>query len=199
MRHAARAALLCLAVSTLAAADPAPGFGVRSPSILTVENLFGSLELNQKTGDEDRSSSLTQRYVPGSGLTQLGYHRVISPQVTLGANALVVRAKTDGSDATTFAALRPRIGYALPLSSAFGVWLRGGVLVAHRRAGDSRATALSAGVDALVTVTPAPHFGLFGGLLFESPLWGRAKREGRDSEKFELTSTGLTVGLLVDF
>lgn len=201
MKLAVRVAVLCLAVTASASADPVPGLGVRDRNIITAENLFGSLELNQKTGDdnEKEAGSVTQRYVPLAGLTQLGYHRVISDQVTLGMNVLVGRSKADGSDANVAAYLRPRVGYTLPLSPTFSVWLRGGVLVAHERAGEDRRSALSGGADVLVALTPAPHVGLFGGLLFEAPLWGRSKTSGRDSEKYELTSTGLTVGALVDF
>lgn len=199
MKLTARVALLCLAASARAWAEAPAGLGARAPNIVTVENLFGALELNSKAGDDDDTASLTQRYVPTSGLTQLGYHRVVAPRVTVGANVLALRAKSGDADAMTAAFLRPRLGYTLPLSSALSAWLRGGVLVAHQRDGDSRYTALSAGVDVLVAVTPAPHVGLFGGILFESPLWGRSKRDGHDSEKHELTSTGLSVGALVDF
>ncbi len=199
MTPAARISVACLALAAPALADGPAGLGERAQSILTAENLFGSLETDTERG-EDRRTSLTQKYMPGGGLSQLGYHRVVAPRVTLGANLHAYRVKIDDADSASWGVmLRPRVGYALPLSPLFAVWPRGGLLLAHGGGHDTQTTALAAGVDALVALTPAPHVGIFGGLLFEAPLWGRHKTEGRDSQRYLLSQTGLTVGALVDF
>lgn len=187
------------AIASPAWADLPMGFGVRDRNVLTAENLFGSLELNEKRGDDKETQSVTQHYMPIGGITQLGYHRVLDGQLTLGANVYATRTKRDEQDASTTLLLRPRVGYALPVSPAFGVWLRGGVLLAHQGREGSSAKAVSGGVDVLVVATPAPHFGVFGGILFEAPLWGRYSPKSGDSVKYELSSSGLTLGVLVDF
>lgn len=191
---------MLLASSSPALADPAPVFGARDRNVLTAENIFGSLELNEKRGEDKDTSSFTQHYMPFAGLTQLGYHRVLEGnQLTLGINVYASRVKEEGGDAQFVALLRPRVGYVLPVSPLFALWLRGGVLVAHQQSEGGKANALSAGVDVLGVVTPAPHVGIFGGILFEAPVWGRAKPRDGESVKYQISSSGLTIGALVDF
>lgn len=190
------------------------GFGRRASNIIVLDDVLGYVDQSFKVkegGEEESVRSSGPEYSSGTGffpsrVIRLGYHYAMDNGLTLGSGVGVWYAKeTSGEDdksSVLHLEARPRIGYALPLTPAFAFWPRAGVGYWHRTmsGGDDDLSlwALTADIDVLCVISPAPHFGITGGLKFSIPMTGGAS-SGGDSIDGSHTMTSLALGLLTDF
>lgn len=188
------------------------GFGRRAHNIVVLDDLFGYADPSFKAeNDEGEDRSVDPFIHSGTGffpmqVIQLGYHYALDNGLTLGSGIgfWYLKDSDEGDDDEGSSILhleaRPRIGYALPLSPMFAFWPRAGVGFFRRgfSAGDDDVSywAMSADIDALMVLTPAPHFGITGGLKFSIPL-AAGFSEGDLDGSYSMTS--MTFGLLTDF
>jgi hypothetical protein len=114
-----------------------------------------------------------------------GFFRVGSVRKTEAGGTAVEK---DGPTSTAWI-VAPRVGYVLDLGGATALWLRGGLSFygstneADESSGSNRRTSkLTMSGSALALEpsfvwTPAPHFGLYGGLALDAPLGGKNRSE----------------------
>jgi hypothetical protein len=110
----------------------------------------------------------------------------------------------------------PRVGYIIPLSSVFYLWLRGGfgiytfgnkVTRPNPQESDStNYTVFALGLDPQLVISPIPHTGITVGLPFDIPLAGsrsevevRGPRTTTTDWSYRQLAFGINLGLLVYF
>jgi len=193
------------------------GFGRRASNIIVLDDVLGYVDntFKAKEGDdEDALKMAGPDFSSGTGffpsrVVRFGYHYALDNGLTVGSGlgiwwAKEVKNDNDEGDSGSMLHLeaRPRVGYAWALSPAFAFWPRAGVGYWRRNlsAGDNDLSlwALTADVDALAVITPAPHFGITLGLKFAIPLTGGASSDGESIDATH-SMTSLAVGLLTDF
>lgn len=179
------------------------GFGKRARNVIVLESLFGYANETETLRLDNRNSTVETFASEGVGffparMVRFGYHYIGGSQITIGSGFGLWDSKQIGphDNAISFE-IRPRVGYALPLSSYFALWPRAGLSFIYRRLGaDGTVWALSPGLDLFAVVTPAKHIGIVAGLDFGIGVVGRYRN---DSHNFTHDSIGFAVGLLVDF
>lgn len=201
--------------TTASAQDGSSGLGRRASNIVVFDDVFGYVDQSFKVkqaGEEEAIKEAGPDFSSGtaffpSRVIRLGYHYAMDNGLTVGSGVGFWWAKeTGGNDDEKGSMLhleaRPRVGYALPLSPVFAFWPRAGVGYWHRTMseGDTDITmwALTADIDALAVITPAPHFGITAGLKFSIPVTGGASSEGESLDASH-SMTSLAFGLLTDF
>jgi hypothetical protein len=154
-------------------------------------------------------------YILGPGITvggSLGYlHRGSSRETTTGA--MTTSRDLPSGHAILF---HPRVGFALPLTPLFGLWLRGGVtyFTASSEQTNVMGTVITnvtvngfaLTLDPNLVITPLPHFGVTVGPMLDLPLAGTLTAEQRQGAmststdtSVKVTNYGLAAGLLVYF
>lgn len=183
------AAIATLVPANSVAQDAPRGFGKRSSTVLSVENLIGKLDVSPGGGTTISESWMGGPFVPHLGVFGMG-----SNGLGGGVAFAFLHLTPDRGNGITLFDVRPRVAYAGSYSPLLGAWLRAGPNVFYVSTEKDPFYAFGVGGEALAVLTPTPHFGVFGGLTLDLPIYG--KQKDRDEK---LTITGLTVGLLADF
>ena len=200
--------------ANVGAGDEAPAtkpFGKHAATVFSVENVFGYVSTKFQTGSSDTGGSSSKdsgsffgggdASVTSSGmlwpyLVHVGIFGIAEGGFSAGV-LLSPMYFRDNGHGTFVGDLRPRLGYAAAINPTVGAWLRAGpnLLLAVPGEGDT-SWAFGAGGEALLVVTPAPHFGVLGGLTLDFPITG-SSHGGSTHDAF--ATSGLTLGLMADF
>ena len=183
------AALVALLPTSALAQDATAGFGKRSTTVLSVENLIGKFDVTPSRGFALSEGWMGGPFVPHFGIFGMG-----ASGLGGGVAFAFTHLTPDRGDGITLFDIRPRIAYAVSASPLLGAWLRAGPNLFYVNAKDGGSYAFGVGAEALAVLTPTPHFGVFGGLTFDVNVYG--KEQDRDQT---FTITGITVGVLADF
>ncbi|MCK6534430.1 MAG: hypothetical protein L6Q84_15760 [Polyangiaceae bacterium] len=136
---------------------------------------------------------------------RLGFDYFITDQLSIGG--ALGYAEFDGDDDNNFDAdteafiLAPRVGYFIGFNETFAFWPRGG-LTYHSLdpEGDRNSqSGLALTLEAMFTISPAPHFAFLAGPTFDMDFMGSSecRFQNRDEDcKLRYRSFGLQVGLL---
>ncbi len=90
--------------------------------------------------------------------------------------------------------LGPRIGYAGTLQKSLGYWLRGGPSFFGFFSDGDDAYNLTASIEALATITPAPRFSILFGPNVDVHVWGK-----QGDEDTEFRAIGFSAGMMGEF
>jgi len=173
-----------------AAAPSGPsGFGDSGQLVLSAENMFG-FNYDHPSNGGASSTTFTLFANPfGVGTTtyqwpRLAFDAFLTKGISAGG-AISFSRTTVASNGTNAFQVAPRVGYAMMVAPALGVWGRAGVTYIYS---DSNNNFLALTIDALAAIVASPHLAITLGPTLDLGLSGKP---------WKYTTVGLYFGLAV--
>jgi hypothetical protein len=172
-----------------AAAPSGPsGFGDGGQFVLSAENMFGFNYNHPSTGTSANNFSLFANPF-GVGTTtyqwpRLAFDAFLTKGISAGG-AISFARTTYGNNSSNAFQVAPRVGYAMMLAPALGVWGRAGVTYIYS---DSNTNFLALTIDALGAIIAGPHLAITLGPSLDVGLTGKPVK---------YTTVGVYFGLAV--
>jgi hypothetical protein len=185
------APLLAVSLSSLAQAQ---SLGGRHDITLGVERVFGlySTRIEQERGNVDYSAKATsfglayQQPVMPLAVPRVGFDFFIAPSLSLGGTLGFYSedpGTDNGDDNMSGVLFSPRIGYAVPFNTEWGVWFRGGITYWGWDADNGNEISLIAlSGEAAFYFMPAPSVGFTGGPILDLGVSGDGRWNNDDGD-----------------
>jgi hypothetical protein len=158
-------------------------------------------------------------------IPRVGLDYVIAPQLTLGGSIFATLPMSSSSERTmngmtttrdstkeSAFGIGARVGYVVHLTPAVSFWPRGGLSYSHVtttdydpagvQQGSQTTTQPALNLEPLFVISPAPHFGIVLGPVFDIPLGGNEHTEivggmGGGTLSFDTDASQLHIGITV--